>query len=266
MRILLKARGFGEKYVESPPAAFSAKDEQVHLEVYLSILSSVSPSLKSIVRKNGTNAKLAWNALEERFKENMEIRVLELKQSLGEMRLDVKKGMSSYFANMRDIHEQIVSLGGTCSEFEVIHIALRNLPKEYENVKDNILDKPSITIVQAEMTLVRKEKEVKSTHVKESETAMAGFVQRKKFFKPSNSKDLPKRYKGNVCWHCNDPNHKRADCEQYKADLAALQGGAQAENARARVMGGVAVEMRPQPRVAFADMRPQRREVADYGY
>jgi hypothetical protein len=151
--------------------------------------------------------------------------------------------MALFFSSLREKYVQILGLGGACSELECVHMALRNLPSHYENVKDNLLDRSNVTLVQAELALLRKERDVKMKQGKETETAMASMIRRKNANKYNKPKGLPKNFDGDVCWECGDPDHIRPHCAEYKERMAGRKRENQAQVAQAQVaMGGMTIQ------------------------
>lgn len=248
----MKRKGYWDKFIVSPPDVFTPEEELTRLDVFLGLASTVTSPFKNIVLRYEPDPAAAWKALEERFKGNEKVRKVQLKSRLQTLSYDRNKGVVDFFAKVRDLYNQIYSLDDTFTEFECVHMVLASFPRDmFDSVKVNLKNAPDVTLTQAEYMLTSQEADIKQSQKNES-----AFVARSGSTRPKKPELIPRKFFGPNCWHCNDPSHRRPECAQYKAELAALQRGH--EPARAEVAwAGSHVASRVAPRT---------REIVEMGF
>jgi hypothetical protein len=252
-RMTLESRGYWHHYIQSPPEVFKDSELIIRNDIFLAILYNVTAPFKSLVLQHRPDASAAWKALEDRFYGQSNAKISMLKFQLSTLTYDHKKGMQAYFSTLRDLWTQILNLGDDYKECEVVQLALRNVPKEYDSITDSLRMQAKCTLSLAEQMLIMKEHTLNQRHQQEhKEVAMsARFHQKKRQQQQQKPKFfIKKNFFGPNCWHCDDPGHQRPECAEYLEELNKLKNAANnnAVGAVAQAMAGMVV--RPRRHVA----------------
>ena len=100
------------------------------------LLGSLSEQLQSVVLNCVTSCEI-WQALEKHFNRPSNSRMFELQLKLQTLNKSSKK-MADYLTEIKNLSDQLASIGNPISETMKIFSALRGLGREYEPIKTTI--------------------------------------------------------------------------------------------------------------------------------
>jgi hypothetical protein len=224
--------------VNDPPDVPTAPQRKSSQKALALIVFNISSSLIPVVRIC-TTASEAWRKLEGLYAQRSENYVQTLRENLAALVLGSSESISDYFARARGIWNELVSLGHTTSETDVVWSILRGLPPRF-NVIVTVL-RSSIVPLTLDSTIGQLLTIDKSTTTP-AETAMVA----------SPSKP--------VCHYCKKPGHLIRDCK--KRINAEARRGQAPPPPPAPVPAPVLASHHSPPHAGLARVLG----VADYGY
>lgn len=161
--------------------------------------------------RQADSAKELWDHFEDTYKSKNSSRLMQLLQSLSNIKMLPTDSLTRYFSRARTIQSDLQTAGQDVSDTQVILSVLNGLPKAYSTVvtvltatgKASDLDSVLPALLQVEQQ-IKQEEEVPMYMAK-----ARGLAGR---HGPNVSS------KGNLCWYCKKPGHTKRDCLQRTKD------------------------------------------------
>jgi hypothetical protein len=165
-----------------------------------------------LVRPHIGDPRAMWKALFDRYQRQGSQEQMTLEDRLDKVQLRGSRDhdLEQFFAIFEKRLMEYELAGGVMSEERKVQKLLRNLPSDYDQCRDNILDKPEaeITIGMAKTSLRRKQ-----MRLAEKRGNTEG--NEKKQEKAMNAKSWKKKIK---CYNCQKMGHFANECRSKKKE------------------------------------------------
>jgi hypothetical protein len=188
----------------------AGRDEQALAFIQLHVSNNILPLIETC-----DSAKDAWEQLETVYKNKGNARCLQLRKELANLKMEKTETLAVYFARAKKIWTDLLALGHTLEETDVVWNILAGLHQDYETVVTILTtgeDTLDLNNVLAKLLPVEKTLQAKN----EVEVYWARVNQSGKFRGGSN---FDKK-----CWACGEKGHLKKDCknrDRYESHFAA---------------------------------------------
>ncbi len=216
--------------VNDPPDVPTAAQRKSTMKALALIVFNISTSLIPVVRIC-TTASEAWRKLEGLYAQRSENHIQTLRENLAALVLGSSETISDYFARARGIWNELVSLGHTTTESDVVWSILKGLPSRFTIIVSILKSSTAALTLDSIMGQLLSADQATQV-VPTTENAMV-----------ASSKP--------VCHYCKKPGHLIRDCRK-RINAEARRGQAPPPPAPAPV---------PTPHAGIA-----RALGVDYGY
>ena len=198
----------------STPAAANAADDRKAKAILIKCVAD--HHVRSIY--NAPSARAAWLALAATYAAASTARVLTLKNSLSELKLQPGEAITVYVSRAQDLQSQLAAAGSPVTEQDVSLSVLRGLPDEYAMI---------VTVITASDGALKLCSALPKLLAVEQLVAKESGGEPKAYFSraASSSSSRPPRGGGGggvkLCFYCEKPGHIAAECRQKERDMAA---------------------------------------------
>lgn len=203
LQLILQDRGLW-KYVEGakaePPSdpklrdAWDEKDQQARAQILL----TVSDALLSTVRQTRT-ASEAWFKISSVFEQKGLSAQVFLRRKLVNLRFEESGSMQTHLNTIRDIVDELASIGVVIKDEELAIIALCSLPNRFDSLIVSMESRPANEITfdyVSNRLLGEYHRQSESSPSSESGALLAA----------------KSKFKSVTCTHCNRPGHSVQKC------------------------------------------------------
>jgi hypothetical protein len=167
------------------------------------IVMSIDDTYTSYV-KECENALAVWNKLKTIFQPKSQAQQLQLRQDVGNMKMDHHENISSYYARAQALWSKLASSGYLIEENEVVWSFLSGLAIEFATISLVLRTGDKATSFASVINeLLDFERTVHREHPEGYVNAMKARV------KSGASKPF-------VCYWCKEPGHMKRDCKQFQ--------------------------------------------------
>ena len=235
MRALLITKGLWGVCKETPAdlEAGRAPDEKALAMIILCVKDCHLSTLAKC-----QTAKEAWDTLEQVYQAKSNARRLQLKRELNALSKGEDEPLTSYVARAKAIRDQLVAVGHTISDEDVVLPLLAGLPAEYDTLVEILLasdDKLDLEKVQAKLLQVEQRR---SQPITEKEYGSAYYSAKKFRPRPSTAGPSNKPKTNKDCYYCGKPGHLQRECRKKQWDE---QHGGKQQGRATRPPRGVAL-------------------------
>jgi hypothetical protein len=189
-----------EDTLEAENEATAANVRKALAAIRLAVSNAIKPQLQEC-----ETALAAWDALEERYKQQSQAAVLQLQQALLNVRMKSGESLSNYRSRVQELWAAATAGGAAVEEKHVVVCFLAGLSEAYEAVADGLAARGIKDLDEAELALLAVEQRIKSRD--------DGYDL------PKNKDNAFRAAQGRapgVCWECGQPGHFRRDCPKRK--------------------------------------------------
>lgn len=212
---------------------FDGKDREAIMLLKLSVTNEMLPEVQT-----ETSSATIWKHLKEMHETSDKGRAFFLKNMLFSMVMEEHASLQEHLLKIKDIQEQLLAIGRTMEEEDMVVITLKILPHAYEH----FIESPNITSTDIDLKFGElcnkllqqdrwKNQFGSSSQPEGSERAFVANVKGKgKWAKQKgqgHGEDTPKSQKTFTYHYCGKVGHTKKHCRKQLADQKSNQGGPQ---------------------------------------
>ena len=146
-----------EDTLEAENEATAANVRKALAAIRLAVSNAIKPQLQEC-----ETALAAWDALEERYKQQSQAAVLQLQQALLNVRMKSGESLSNYRSRVQELWAAATAGGAAVEEKHVVVCFLAGLSEAYEAVADGLAARGIKDLDEAELALLAVEQRIKS--------------------------------------------------------------------------------------------------------
>jgi hypothetical protein len=225
MRFVLVNKGLWSAVeTDAPDDSASQAEKNAYQEKSLKALALIGLSVEDYhlaTVGNAASAKAAWEALKNLYAQQSMALVVDLKRSLGDLRLKQGESITEYIGRAVEIQSQLQAAGHTLSDQDLILQVLCGLPDEYRIVStimenSDSQQQPSLSVVRSK--LLREENRIaRSSNASSSGGASSSTSPSELALYTNVIKAGKTKYETRKCNYCKKPGHLINDCNKRKA-------------------------------------------------
>ena len=151
------------------------------------------------------------------FKANNANQVLLLKNQLNNLKKGRDESVQSYFLKLTEIRDNLLAIGETIADREMVLIALGGLSSEWHVFNTTILNNNVIPDFKEVLLRCVQEETTMKEYENEGNVAFAAHSRKKNFGGPKNKGRAGAHGKKGKCYTCHKPSHYARECP-FKKD------------------------------------------------
>jgi hypothetical protein len=186
----------------TPEMRWNADDKATMHLIASSIPNSVFSSIKG-----STTAKGAWDALKLLYEGRTNLILINLNQRLQAMRCGEEENVREHLIKLKDMREQLASMGKVVPDTEYTAILMGSLPKSFSNILGQISASAAMANTVPTPSIVIK----LATDEYDARVIRAGNTQ-DEALAASTQKDKKGKKRDIECFNCHKKGHTRAQC------------------------------------------------------
>jgi len=200
-------QGWAAKVLEAEePQEAGPKAEWVKLnaQCYAFLCQTISPT-QLLAYRGIYNAKEIWTSLRTRYKVTSEAKKVEFFDELAKINWQEGESLQAYFTRVRTVKQKCEEVGRQVSSHEVCFYLLRGVTRpEFDVTKSVLRQNAKLTLQEAELALLERERECSSVLATDAVKAYA--VDKRSGVKPRSQRFERK------CWGCGSSDHELKSC------------------------------------------------------
>jgi hypothetical protein len=162
-----------------------------------------------------TDAKLAWDKLEQRARVGSVAKEMQLRGELSNLRLQPTESIDQYEERTRIIQRSLAAAGVKILDHELAQYMLSGVPPAYRSVTTVLVESATALGVALDLDnkvvpALKRQFLQLETEVEREGEQQGGKVTA--FMMHGGGQRTV------ICWYCNKPGHVKADCNQRKRD------------------------------------------------
>jgi hypothetical protein len=200
MKALLISRGLWSAVVAEEP------EDDANNQKALALITLMVKDVHLATVSQCETAQEAWEKLEAVFKSKTNARKLQLRQDLNGLKKKGGEKLTEYFARAKTIWTDLLAMGHSLTETEVVWSVLAGLPKDFQMVTAILTtSEEDIGLDEILPKLMAVEQQLK---LEDSVGNVEAYM----------AKSGRSWHEGKECWYCHEKGHIKPHCPKKKAD------------------------------------------------